>query len=493
MLFSIKNFLNSKAKRTSPAGTRAIMTTSPTRRCSSASTDFLTEKAVAAGKHAYLVCKAKIATSPRSSAEPVKSNSSLAFSDNTATTNTALPCLDLGEVFNIPGYAAMDKNGICAVTPAPSDLIVSHAEISPSNPTSSTTTEPSSVSGSDSDEESFCKVQKPSDTIVSEVKSPNLRERFMAKCQKLITPYLANATVEIANNGREEPDKDGDKDEVKDEEDDDEEDDDEEDNDEEDEEDEDEDEEDEKESPRSDWKTIRAISDDQIEAVARKHFETADIRVKDRGAGASNLVVFVDVCIDGFTQAYVIRIPSHGVPAHWTPEDAYMLEHEVQLVNYIRQKTTAPVPHIMDHASDCDNEFGSPYIFMTKLPGKSAYDIWFDLPYSRSDAFRNADVPSTKTEIKRVNFLRSLARELTKIQSLSFNQIGIPDISEDGKITVGPTYYWTDEEDVDAATKEPAWPTTFQYVSIPLVTHFTVSPLVHKHKKLMEYSGARDF
>jgi hypothetical protein len=50
---------------------------------------------------------------------------------------------------------------------------------------------------------------------------------------------------------------------------------------------------------------------------------------------------------------------------------------------------------------------------MTKLPGKTAWAIWFDQPYDpvvANYAFRTADVPSVETEKKRLTFLRSLAR-----------------------------------------------------------------------------------
>jgi hypothetical protein len=113
---------------------------------------------------------------------------------------------------------------------------------------------------------------------------------------------------------------------------------------------------------------------------------------------------------------------------------------------------------------------------MTMLPGKSAYSIWFDNPYNPGLAFRTADVPSVPTEKKRINFLRSLARAMTEIQRLSFEKIGMPEISEEGTISVGPSYTWNDEEDPDEATERPAFSTTRMYAAVSLATNFGVDP-----------------
>lgn len=55
-----------------------------------------------------------------------------------------------------------------------------------------------------------------------------------------------------------------------------------------------------------------------------------------------------------------------------------------------------------------------------------------------------ADVPSTAVQEKRINFLRSLAKVMTQIQSLSFDSIGMPILSEDSLSisSIGPVCHW---------------------------------------------------
>ncbi|KAJ4988133.1 hypothetical protein SVAN01_06385 [Stagonosporopsis vannaccii] len=246
--------------------------------------------------------------------------------------------------------------------------------------------------------------------------------------------------------------------------------------------------------PRFDWKSIKAISNDLIESVTKEHLcSSGNLQVTARTSGASNLVAFLsDIKTSQTCSEYVVRIPAHGTQSHWTQEDAYMLECEVQLVEHIRQNTKAPVPHILAYSSHCDNKLGSPYILMTKLHGKSAYEVWFDFPYTPSDAFRNADVPSIDTEKKRINFLRSLARTMTEIQGLSFDKIGIPEISEDGQvITVGSSYVWGDKEDVDEATELPAVSTTRMWTRMALAKYFKVDPRAAKTTNFYIHSGIR--
>jgi hypothetical protein len=122
-----------------------------------------------------------------------------------------------------------------------------------------------------------------------------------------------------------------------------------------------------------------------------------------------------------------------------------MLEREVQLIEHIRQYTTAPVAEIIGYSAEHDNCLGFPYIVMTELPGKPAHSVWYDGDYEDSDVellFQHADNPSTATEKKRITLLRSLARMMTDIQSLSFEQGGMPIISDTEGTTIGPMYLW---------------------------------------------------
>jgi aminoglycoside phosphotransferase (APT) family kinase protein len=122
-----------------------------------------------------------------------------------------------------------------------------------------------------------------------------------------------------------------------------------------------------------------------------------------------------------------------------------MLEREVQLIEHIRKYTTASVAEIIGYSTEHENCLGFPYIVMTELPGKPAHSVWYDGNYEDSDVellFQHADTPFTAIEKKRITLLRSLARVMTDIQSLSFEQGGMPIISDTDSTTIGPMYLW---------------------------------------------------
>jgi hypothetical protein len=87
----------------------------------------------------------------------------------------------------------------------------------------------------------------------------------------------------------------------------------------------------------------------------------------------------------------------------------------------------------------------------------------FDQPYDPDEsgyAYRTADDPSIQTEKKRLTFLRSLARIMTDIQSVSFEKIGMPVLNFSGNPYVGPSYRWLGDGSDDAIARKPV--ATFQ-------------------------------
>jgi aminoglycoside phosphotransferase (APT) family kinase protein len=200
---------------------------------------------------------------------------------------------------------------------------------------------------------------------------------------------------------------------------------------------------------RCDFKAIKATKNELFEALARSFCETDDIvcevRVVGRTQGTYNFVATVSVSHGEEVERYVVRVPGHATLTHWTPEDAYMLEREAQLIEHIRKNTSAPVAKIIHYSTDHTNILGFPYIFMTALPGNPASEIWYDGDYEDDDfelAFQHADIPSVATEKKRITFLRSLARTMTELQSLTFDMIGMPVLSEAEGTTIGPIHHW---------------------------------------------------
>jgi aminoglycoside phosphotransferase (APT) family kinase protein len=241
---------------------------------------------------------------------------------------------------------------------------------------------------------------------------------------------------------------------------------------------------------RCDFAIIEAMPDAKIEELVRLHYNIAAAKVFHRTKGTYNFVAIVGDTSDADAQQYVVRVPGHGTTEHWTPEDVYMMEREVQLMNYIRQKTTVPIPDVLHHSTDHKNTLGLPYILMAKVPGKNAFSVWFDNSVDEDDfgdeAYLHADIPSIPTQLKRVTFLRSLARIMTELQTLTFNEIGMPIVADtDTPPEIGPFYHW-DANGSDVATYCRAWNSTCLY------TYFKVPSMCRKQKKLRaaEVSGA---
>ncbi|EFQ90768.1 hypothetical protein PTT_12570, partial [Pyrenophora teres f. teres 0-1] len=103
-----------------------------------------------------------------------------------------------------------------------------------------------------------------------------------------------------------------------------------------------------------------------------------DIHVVDRKHCAFNAATFVQVWYEEHVDEYVVRVPGHATTWHWIEQDAYMLEHEAQLIKHIQKNTSAPVLEVIAYCSNHDNVLGFPYILMTKLPGEIAHTIWED-------------------------------------------------------------------------------------------------------------------
>jgi hypothetical protein len=98
-------------------------------------------------------------------------------------------------------------------------------------------------------------------------------------------------------------------------------------------------------------------------------------------------------------------------------------------MKYLFHNTTLPVPQVFAYSATLDNSVGFPYIIMSHLSGRFAMNIWFDQPYGDHTPELLQDSPSLETEQKRVNFLRSLVFQMTKLKDLPFDGIGMPSLS----------------------------------------------------------------
>ena len=202
-----------------------------------------------------------------------------------------------------------------------------------------------------------------------------------------------------------------------------------------------------------------------------------DAYIYNSARGAYHYAVFIKtVNSKGKIEEFVVKLPGHGTPDRWTPEDEYMLDREAETMQLVHSRTNIPVPEVMAWSSTLKNTVGFPYIVMRCLPGESASQIWYDKPYDPTTAHEVADTPSLETEKKRLNFLRSLAKIMTELDKVQFDGIGVPcspDRTEAHKnpgiaelrYPVGKLHVWPYADDIHAVeTRQPS-KTTQNYIS----------------------------
>jgi hypothetical protein len=206
-----------------------------------------------------------------------------------------------------------------------------------------------------------------------------------------------------------------------------------------------------------------------------------------------------NVCVSFFRNnalgEYVVRIPGHGNSSTWTEEDAHNLTREVDTMRLVHQHTDVPVPEIFGYSATCDNSLGHPFILMQAIDGESAFDFWFGgEPYDWNSLWKTADEPPPEIEQKRVNFLRSLARCMSSLESLTFTKIGLPAVDESitvdstGPHPAGHSYHYESTTDIHEPTLRPAFSNTQDFLTYGLDHKFddTEEPSDLGARKVME-------
>lgn len=177
---------------------------------------------------------------------------------------------------------------------------------------------------------------------------------------------------------------------------------------------------------RCQWDVIKQIEHttviDLMRAALTRYsyrYRGAPIDVLSTVEGSFHLVFKVKTFEPGTTdlEGWIVKVPGHGTPDRWTPEDEHMLHKEVETMRLIGDTTEIPIAYPIAYSATLDNEYGFPYIVMKELPGNSATQLWFE---------EVGEIPAPETEVKRLNFLRSLAGHMTALNTLQFAQIGIP-------------------------------------------------------------------
>jgi hypothetical protein len=200
---------------------------------------------------------------------------------------------------------------------------------------------------------------------------------------------------------------------------------------------------------RADWAPLRAIPEQLFRSILLQHLpadhdiSVDNIRCTQEIQGGNNFVRILEVQGGPYADRYVIKVPCVGTASRWLNEDAYMLRNDARTMLYIRKHTDVPCPEVLGFNDTLSNTLGAPYIIMRANKGISSNRIWFDRDEDGDDDLDNAGQPDADRMRIRVNFLRSLAAQMAKLQTLEFDSAGTLNFDQDPEVPIiGPTYHW---------------------------------------------------
>lgn len=241
---------------------------------------------------------------------------------------------------------------------------------------------------------------------------------------------------------------------------------------------------------RADWAPLLAIHTDLFRSTLLQHLPAAhtltlaDIQCVDEIQGSNNFVRILEVTHGPCAYRYVIKVPSVGTAARWQDSDAYMLRNDARTMLYIRKHTDVPIPEVLGWSDKLDRTLSAPYILMRANKGVPASSIWFEQDDEGDDDITNAGLPDRSRMEITFTFLCSLAAQMAKLQTLTFNAAGTLDLDSDPeKPTVRATYHWKTvsemaelrEEDMGtpvSITRIPPFSSSAEYFSSALEQHW---------------------
>jgi hypothetical protein len=241
---------------------------------------------------------------------------------------------------------------------------------------------------------------------------------------------------------------------------------------------------------RADWEPLRAIPERLFRLALLEHLpKGSNVTVHNiicvrQIQGGFNYVRILQVGDGPSSDRYVIKIPCTGTVSRWQESDAYMLRNDAQTMSYIAKHTDILCPEVIGFSDSLSNTLGAPYIAMRANDGMPSSEIWFDRDEDGTDDMDDACLPYEPRMRLRVNFLRSLATQMAKLQTLEFDKAGTLNFGHDPENpVVGPTYHWKTMSELcklsinDLSTSAsikcvPAYSTSKEYFSDALNEHW---------------------
>ncbi|KAJ4375662.1 hypothetical protein N0V86_007195 [Didymella sp. IMI 355093] len=203
---------------------------------------------------------------------------------------------------------------------------------------------------------------------------------------------------------------------------------------------------------RHQWEVIEEITDESLKQLLRDAINQKpthniglnDCSIESRFHGGYNHVVMMSAVINKRVKQYVVRIPAVETKSRWREGDAHNMRCEISLTKYLQIERLVPVPKIFAFNTTLDTVIGAPFILMKLMRGRPAQMIWYDEPGNRT--YETTSKVTPETEFRRCNFLHSLAFQMSKLEHLRFDKIGMPDFTDtlttDAKPKVTCSYHW---------------------------------------------------
>lgn len=123
-----------------------------------------------------------------------------------------------------------------------------------------------------------------------------------------------------------------------------------------------------------------------------------------------------------------LHVLSHGPTQNWGPTEAEHMNDSIQVMNFIRNKTTVPIPEVYGFDVTCDNFFGCPYTVMECVPGKTLCTL---LSENLRDPSKYDDILLTA-----INDLTGIIQQLDNVK-FERGKFGRPIIKNDKIIGTG--------------------------------------------------------
>ena len=154
--------------------------------------------------------------------------------------------------------------------------------------------------------------------------------------------------------------------------------------------------------------------------------------------GTFNLVYTV-IFSDGLRWA--ARIPGHG--AYLEELDKTKMKSEYESMRLVKEKTTIPIPEIYYLSLDA-SEIGSAFALMEIVHGFQLHHLW----------------GTTLTKHERLRILNDIAKHMSQLQKLRYNQYGILRFSDKGlDPAIGPQIYFASSH---AGNNEVPWGESYE-------------------------------